>query len=118
MTVPRLPEAMYARALAATHQAECQREEYRQKLVQMERAAEEGAALHEARLKLQPNDPVRVQRFDKAGRIVRIDHKKNVAVVSVSSGLLRLTPMILITFPPSSGPAAGATESTMGVPNR
>jgi DNA mismatch repair protein MutS2 len=29
---------------------------------------------------------VKVQRFDKQGRIVRIDHKKNIAVVSVGLG--------------------------------
>jgi DNA mismatch repair protein MutS2 len=73
-------------ALAATHEAERQREEYREKLVQMEREAEEAAALREARLKLQPNDPVRVTRFDKTGRVVRVDQKRNVAVVSLGLG--------------------------------
>ncbi len=73
-------------ALAATHDAERQREEYRQKTAQVQREAEEAAALRDARLKLQPNDPVRVPRFDKPGRLVRIDHKRNVAVVSVGLG--------------------------------
>lgn len=73
-------------ALAATHEAERQREEYRQKLVQMEREAEEAAVLREARLKLQPNDPVRVARFDKPGRVVRVDAKKGVVLVSVGLG--------------------------------
>ena len=31
----------------------------------------------EARLRLQPSDLVRVPRFDKAGRVVRVDHKRN-----------------------------------------
>jgi len=35
---------------------------------------------------LQPNDKVMVQRFGKQGRIVRLDHKKNAAVVSVGLG--------------------------------
>jgi len=73
-------------ALAAAHDAERQREEYQQKALQLQRAADEAAALHEARLRLQPNDPVRVPRFDKPGRIVRIDHKRNVAIVSVGLG--------------------------------
>ena len=58
----------------------------RQKTATLEREAEEAAALREARLKLQPNDPVRVPRFDKPGRIVRVDHKRNLAVVSVGLG--------------------------------
>ncbi len=79
-------EKARAEALAAAHEAERQREEYRQKLALMEREAEEAAALREARARLQPNDPVRVPRFDKPGRIVRIDPKKGVAVVSVGLG--------------------------------
>jgi len=73
-------------ALSAQHEAERQREEYRQKMVMMAREAEEAAALREVRAKLQPNDPVRVQRFDKPGRIVRVDHKRNLAVVSLGLG--------------------------------
>jgi DNA mismatch repair protein MutS2 len=34
----------------------------------------------------QPNDAVRVLRFDKPGRIVRIDHRRNLAVVSLGLG--------------------------------
>jgi DNA mismatch repair protein MutS2 len=73
-------------ALAAQHQAERQREELRQKAAMLEREAEEAAALREARLKLQPNDEVRVPKFDKPGRIVRVDFKRNVAVVSLGLG--------------------------------
>src|SRR5262249_56708360 len=73
-------------ALLAQHEAEQQREEYRQKLVMLERQAQEEAALREARARLQPNDPVRVPRFDRPGRLVRVDHKKNLAVVSVGLG--------------------------------
>jgi DNA mismatch repair protein MutS2 len=73
-------------ALAAQHEAERQREELRQKTASLEREAEEAAALREARLRLQPNDPVRVPKFDKPGRVVRVDHKRNIAVVSLGLG--------------------------------
>src|SRR4051812_19151172 len=73
-------------ALLAQHEAERQREEYRQQLLVAQRAAEEAAALREARGRLKPNDPVRVPRFDKPGRLVRIDFKRNMAVVSVGLG--------------------------------
>jgi DNA mismatch repair protein MutS2 len=73
-------------ALLAQHQAQRQREELRQKAEQIEREKEEAAALREARLKLQPNDVVRVPRFDKPGRIVRVDFKRNIALVSVGLG--------------------------------
>ena len=73
-------------ALRAQHEADRQREEYMQKAAQLEREAEDAAALRQARTRLQPNDPVRVARFDKPGRIVRVDAKRNVAVVSVGLG--------------------------------
>jgi DNA mismatch repair protein MutS2 len=73
-------------ALVARHEADRQREDYRQKMDQLEREAAEAAALRAARNRLQPNDPVRVARFDQPGRIVRIDGKRNVAVVSVGLG--------------------------------
>lgn len=73
-------------ALLARHEAERQRQEYQQKVEQVQREAEEAAALREARGRLQPNDPVRVTRFDKTGRVVRVDHKRNLAVVSLGLG--------------------------------
>jgi DNA mismatch repair protein MutS2 len=73
-------------ALMARHEAERQRQEYQQKVEQVQREAEEAAALREARGRLQPNDPVRVTRFDKTGRVVRVDHKRNLAVVSLGLG--------------------------------
>ncbi|MBV9123758.1 MAG: DNA strand exchange inhibitor protein, partial [Planctomycetes bacterium] len=79
-------EKARASALAAEQEANRQREEYQQKIAQAEREAAEAAALREARARLQANDPVRVTRFDKPGRIVRIDHKKNLAVVSLGLG--------------------------------
>ncbi len=73
-------------ALLAAHEAERQREEYRQKMLMVQREAEEAAALREARARLKPNDAVRVPRFDKPGRVVRIDFRRNLAVVSVGLG--------------------------------
>jgi DNA mismatch repair protein MutS2 len=73
-------------ALAARHAADQQRVEYEQKVANLQREAEEEAALKEVRAKLQPNDPVRVARFDKPGRVVRVDYKRNIAIVSVGLG--------------------------------
>jgi DNA mismatch repair protein MutS2 len=73
-------------ALARAHDAERQAEELRQQQEKLQREAAEAAALREARLRLQPNDAVRVPRFDKPGKIVRVDHKRNIAVVSLGIG--------------------------------
>jgi DNA mismatch repair protein MutS2 len=73
-------------ALVAQHEAERQRAELRETTERLEREKEEADALREARLKLQPNDVVRVPRFDKPGRIVRVDFKRNIALVSVGLG--------------------------------
>ncbi|HEV3145138.1 MAG TPA: DNA strand exchange inhibitor protein [Gemmataceae bacterium] len=73
-------------ALRVQHEAELQREEYSRKLAEAERQAAEAAALRERRARLQANDRVHVARFDQPGKIVRIDHRKNLAVVSVGLG--------------------------------
>jgi DNA mismatch repair protein MutS2 len=73
-------------ALVAQQEAERQREEYREKMALLAREQEEAAALREARARLKAGDPVRVQRFDKPGRVVRLDHKRGLAVVSVGLG--------------------------------
>src|SRR5205823_8724814 len=73
-------------ALRAQHEATRQQQEYRDKLEAVERAAAEATVLREARARLQANDPVRVPRFDKPGRVVRVDHKKNTVLVSVGLG--------------------------------
>jgi DNA mismatch repair protein MutS2 len=79
-------EKAKAEALVAQHEAERQREEMQRKAEQLQREADEAAALREARARLKPRDVVRVARFDKQGSVVRVDHKKNVAVVSVGLG--------------------------------
>jgi DNA mismatch repair protein MutS2 len=73
-------------ALLAQHEADRQREELRQKTVALEREAEEAETLRAARLRLKANDSVRVSRFDKPGKVVRVDFKRNLAVISVGLG--------------------------------
>jgi DNA mismatch repair protein MutS2 len=73
-------------ALAAAHQATREREEYERKQDELRRQAEAEAALREWRARLQPGDRAHVQRFGKVGRVVRVDHKRAVAVVSVGLG--------------------------------
>jgi DNA mismatch repair protein MutS2 len=79
-------EKVRTEALAAQHAAERQREELRKKAAEIEREAAEAAALREARGRLRANDRVRVARFDQPGRVVRVDHVKQLAVVSVGLG--------------------------------
>jgi DNA mismatch repair protein MutS2 len=78
-------------ALAARHEAERQKEDYEQKVAHMKREAEQAAALAEARSRLQPGDLVHVPRFGKEGRIVRVDPRRNLAVVSVGLGQWEVT---------------------------
>lgn len=73
-------------ALRAQHEAEVKAEQFHQESLRLTREAEEANSIREARLRLQPNDPVHVARFDKVGRIVRLDHRRNIAVVSVGIG--------------------------------
>jgi len=81
-------EAERAREEALQKQlaAERQRQEYEQKVADLERQAREAAALREMREKLRPGDAVHVPRYDKVGRIVRIDLKRHVAVVNLGLG--------------------------------
>lgn len=73
-------------ALQARHEAERQAEELRLKTEAIQREAAQAAALRDARLRLQPGDMVQVPKFDKTGRVVRLDHKRNVAVVALGLG--------------------------------
>ncbi len=79
-------EKARASALAAQHEANQEQEGYRQKVEELAREAEKSAKLREMRSRLAPDDRVHVQRFDKVGRVVRVDHKKNIAVVSLGLG--------------------------------
>jgi DNA mismatch repair protein MutS2 len=79
-------ELARAEALRAQHEAEVQRQQFQEKTAALKREAEQAAVLRQARAALQANDQVHVPRFDKVGRIVRVDHKRNMAVVSVGLG--------------------------------
>lgn len=79
-------EKARAEALQAQLEAAQKQEELKKRLEELERQAREAAALKEWRGRLQPGDQVRVPRYDKPGRIVRVDLRKNVAVVSLGLG--------------------------------
>jgi DNA mismatch repair protein MutS2 len=73
-------------ALAAAHEATREREEYERKQEELRQQAEAEAALREWRSRLQAGDRAHVQRFGSIGRVVRVDHKRAVAGVSVGLG--------------------------------
>jgi DNA mismatch repair protein MutS2 len=73
-------------ALAAEHEAGRQREEYARKKAELEKEAREEVELREWRTRLQPNELVHVTRFDKTGRVVRVNPQKLTVVVSVGLG--------------------------------
>ena len=73
-------------AMKAQHEAQRQAEALRQQAAAAEREAAAAEALREARARLQAKDRVNVPKFGGVGEIVRVDHKKNVAVVSMGLG--------------------------------
>lgn len=79
-------EKARADALAAQQQAEREREEYETRAAALAKQEREEMALTTAREKLRAGDAVRVARFDKVGRVVRVDLKKRSATVSVGLG--------------------------------
>jgi DNA mismatch repair protein MutS2 len=79
-------EKARADALAAQHDAAKKRDEYVQQAEKLQREAEAAARLRDWRTRLQASDAVYVERFGKPGKVVRIDHKKAVVVVSVGLG--------------------------------
>jgi DNA mismatch repair protein MutS2 len=73
-------------ALAAQHEAAREKEEFERRTAALAREAEQQAALRELRAGLKPNDVVRVTRFDRTGKVVRVDARKQVVTVSVGIG--------------------------------
>ena len=73
-------------ALAATHEATRQREEHEASRGNCDSRPRPKRRLASRRSRLQPGDAVHVQRFGSVGRVVRVDHKRAVAVVSVGLG--------------------------------
>jgi DNA mismatch repair protein MutS2 len=80
-----------AEALKAQHDAEQQREEYAHKLAEFEQKQRDAAVMREWRAKLQAGDTVWVPKYDKHGRVVRVDTKRGVAVVSLGLGQWEVT---------------------------
>jgi len=80
-------EAEDARQQAIEEQAEAERtrEALSRKLADLQSQAEQDARLEEARARLKPGDRVVVPRlgYDRPGRVVRVDAKKNKAAVSI-----------------------------------
>ena len=79
-------EKARADALAAQHAAEVERTEYERKTAEVVKGAEQHAELLTRRAGLQPNDPVRVTRFDGVGKVVRVNAAKNTVTVRVGIG--------------------------------
>ncbi|MFO0847354.1 MAG: DNA strand exchange inhibitor protein [Gemmataceae bacterium] len=73
-------------ALAAEHAAAKEREEYERKARQLDQDAQAEAELREKRAALQPNDVVRVSRFDSTGKVVRVNPLKGTVLVRVGLG--------------------------------
>jgi DNA mismatch repair protein MutS2 len=73
-------------ALAAQHAAAREKEEFEKKTAALQREAEREAALQELRANLKANDVVMVSRFDRSGKVVRVDAKKQTVTVSVGIG--------------------------------
>lgn len=78
-------EAERQRALAARTEAERTVAEYRQRVEQLQQESHVSAELEKARAALRPGDIVRVPRFQKSGKIVRVDHAKRKTAVTVGA---------------------------------
>jgi DNA mismatch repair protein MutS2 len=78
-------------ALAAQHRADQERVRLEQEKEALQQQAAREAALRAFRANLKPSDAVRVPRFDKPGRVVRIDHKRGTVLVSVGIGQWEVT---------------------------
>jgi DNA mismatch repair protein MutS2 len=73
-------------ALAAAHEANREREDFERQKAQLAREAEAAAALQQLRAGLKAGDVVLVSRFDKTGKVVRVDAKKQTVTVGVGIG--------------------------------
>ena len=72
-------------AFDAQAEAELTREALNQRLTDLQRQAENDTRIAEARARLQPGDRVVVPKFgyDRPGRVVKIDVRKQVAIVAI-----------------------------------
>jgi DNA mismatch repair protein MutS2 len=79
-------EKARAEALQAQHDAEKQRAAFAQKLADFERSQREAESLRVWRAELKAGDTVWVPKYDKNGRVVRVDPKRGACVVSLGLG--------------------------------
>lgn len=73
-------------ALAAQHAAGVERQAFERKAAALDRQAEADAGLRQMRANLKPGDEVRVARFDKVGKVARVDARKQTVTVGVGIG--------------------------------
>ena len=115
-------EAEQARQEAMAQQAEAERTRaaLAQKLADLQSQAEQDARLAESRSRLQPGDRVVVPRlgYDRPGRVVRIDAKKNKAVVAIGQmnwdvTIDELIPQVMKT-PEAPAPPRGLSAAQKG----
>lgn len=84
-------EKARAEALKLQHDAQQEREAYASKLAEFERQQREAETMRAWRAKLQTGDTVWVPKYDKHGRIVRVDGKRGALVVSLGLGQWEVT---------------------------
>lgn len=88
-------------ALAAQHEATREKEEFERKSAALQRESDQQAALQELRANLKVNDVVLVSRFDRTGKVIRVDAKKQTVTVSVGIGQWEVP--FEEVFPPPEG---------------
>ncbi len=79
-------EKARAEAVESQQEARLKHQELEQKLLDLERQTAEAAVLKEWRGRLQPGMTVHVPRYDKPGKVVRLDHRRNIAIISLGLG--------------------------------
>ncbi len=84
-------EKARAAALKLQHDAQQQREEYAGKVAELERQQRDAEQMRAWRAKLQAGDTVWVPKYDKHGRVGRVDAKRGTAVVSLGLGQWEVT---------------------------
>ncbi|HYH67092.1 MAG TPA: DNA strand exchange inhibitor protein [Urbifossiella sp.] len=73
-------------ALAAAHEATREKEDFERRRAQLDREAEAALRLQQLRAGLKVGDVVLVSRFDKTGKVVRVDARKQTVTVGVGIG--------------------------------
>ena len=73
-------------ALAAQHEASKEKTAYEERTAALARETERQLVLNEWRKNLKAGESVNVQRFDKSGKVVKVDIKKQTVMVSVGLG--------------------------------